>query len=72
VTVFEQARRATKKSFLAMMDAASKTANLHTLCAEAATDPNERENHRTAASQWLKSAAQAMEFARQFSTGEPE
>jgi hypothetical protein len=72
VTVLEQARRATKRAFLAMMDAASKTANAHTVCAEAAADPTEQQRHRAAAAQWRKTAAVAMNHAREFSTGEPE
>lgn len=62
--VLEQAQAATKTAYQRMMDAATKTANLFTLCAEQATDPDEAAKHRYAAQQWQNTAQVAAEHWR--------
>ena len=55
-----RAKEATKQAFKAMMDAATKTANLFSIVADACTDPTEAEKHRAAAQCWQNSASEAM------------
>ena len=64
--VLELAKASTKLSYQRMMDAATKTANLFTLCAEEEQKPEKAGEYRRAAQQWQNTAATAAQHWRTF------
>ena len=61
-----KAKEATKEAYRRMMDAATKTANLFTMCAEFEENAEQAANYRFAAQQWQNTAQMATEHMRKF------